>query len=128
MGLSDKVQNMKFMQKGNPTAEGPAGKTSDKKRVHDTSEWSSSMKSKSIRVLKAKKPKVRSLGYSSISSMGPVKVTENIGRRTLGAEKKDDKKASKPTKAVKPKMEHKEEPTTQRTKSLAALWKANMKK
>lgn len=119
MALSDKVQNMKFMQK---TQQKSSGESAEKKtRVLDTSEWSSSSKARNIKVLKAKRQKVRTIGYASIS-----KLSSTDGRKTLGRPlpKSETKTAENDTSsASKPK----EEPRTQKTKSLAALWKSKMK-
>lgn len=124
MALSDKVQNMKFMQKGNNPTGAADAKKIEKNRVQDSSEWSSA-RSKSLKVLKTKKTKVRSVGYSSISAVGPVNVVDSAaGRRKFGEEPKISKKSDKSDKSDKSK---KEPPITQKTKSLAALWKANMK-
>lgn len=141
MGLSDNVQNMKFMRReGEPV--GDSGKKSGSKtHVLDTSEWSASARPKVMKVLKARRRKVRSVGYAAIAGVqaavggagpkagasGASGAADGTGRRVLGESSKKEAKSKASSKPEQDSEAPQEEPATQRTKSLKALWKANMK-
>lgn len=87
--LSSRVKNMKFMQVGKNKQKQPSdtGKEESNK-LKDASEWSLPVNRKTMRVIKGKNSKIRRVGYSKISMMGPVNVTTtqesgNLGRKLM---------------------------------------------
>lgn len=100
--LSSRVSNMKFMQSAGDRQRKEAKDATDQqetKRLKDLSEWSLPVNSKTMKIIKSKPKKVKKLGYSTISSMGPtnnIAITEPIiGRKsmTIATQPKDEQES-----------------------------------
>lgn len=86
--LSSKVKNMKFMQTADDRRrqlEKDTAETEKNKKIKDLSEWSLPVSNKTLKVIKKRGKKVRKIGYSTISSLGPVN-TGSAGRKIMTTE------------------------------------------
>ncbi|GMM29795.1 hypothetical protein DAMA08_025400 [Martiniozyma asiatica (nom. inval.)] len=124
MSLSSRVSNMKFMKK----VEGKEEKEEKISKAKDSSVWSTPVKGRTLKVLKAKKKKIRTVGYASINKITSSSTDHLIeGRRTIG-ELKSEKKENEEKERIdgnKTRDTAKEPPTSAKTRTLVELWKAN---
>lgn len=89
--LSSRVKNMKFMQVAGDKhrkQQTDMIEQENTKKLKDLSEWSLPVSVKTLKVIKAKQSKIRKVGYSTISNMGPTNITGDVtsgvvGRKTL---------------------------------------------
>ena len=83
--LSSKVKNMKFMQTADDRkrqTEKDTAESEKNKKIKDISEWSLPVSTRTLKVIKLKGKKVRKVGYSTISALGPVN-TVSVGRKVM---------------------------------------------
>lgn len=140
--FSSRVKNMKFMQRVDNKLEN-VDKEQESKKLKDLSEWKLPVNSKTIKIAKSKRKKVRTVGYSAINSLNskPIMLntaTDNIGRRILGGATNEvpikrsieDEEANKTKKKkgefelgkqVEDDSDYEPEPSA-KTKSLLQLW------
>lgn len=65
-----------------------AAESQESKKLKDISEWSLPVNSKTLKVIKMKGRKIRKVGYTTISSMGPVNTVSSeaiVGRKQMSA-------------------------------------------
>lgn len=65
-----------------------AAESQESKKLKDISEWSLPVNSKTLKVIKMKAKKIRKVGYTTISSMGPVNTVPSeaiVGRKQMSA-------------------------------------------
>lgn len=115
--LSSRVSNMKFMQSAGDRQRKEAKDAIDQeetKKLKDLSEWSLPVNTKTMKVIKSKKKKIKKLGYSSISYMEPntnIAITEPvIGRKSMSIESPSEVKQDGSSDASKETSESVEKP------------------
>lgn len=124
--LSTRVSNMKFMQSAGDRKRKEAktaAEQQESKHLKDISEWSLPVNGKTMKVIKSKSKKVRKLGYSSISSLGPVSDLTNsdttiIGRKTVTVAETPSEIPTKELKKDESSPEHEQTKEKKKSKKL----------
>ncbi|KAL6454810.1 hypothetical protein SBY92_004281 [Candida maltosa Xu316] len=81
-GLSNRVMNMKFMQKAEDTKQ-IRQREEEEKKIHDLSEWVLPNSQKLLKIALSK-PKIDTVGYGTIMSNGTYNYLSSTTRRTWG--------------------------------------------